>query len=133
MKGCQNTGHPPREPDRTPTGKPGEGVIEPILHRVVNGGGTLEKEYAIGRGRMDLCLRYGKTTMAIELKVWRDNRPDPLSKGLEQLDSYLSGLGLSQGWLVIFDRRSGLSPITERTTTESGVSSSGREITVIRG
>ncbi len=33
-------------------------VLMAFLHRVVNGGGTLEREYAIGSGRMDLCLRY---------------------------------------------------------------------------
>jgi hypothetical protein len=26
-----------------------------FLHRVINGGDTLEREYAIGAGRMDLC------------------------------------------------------------------------------
>ncbi|MBA4450342.1 ATP-binding protein, partial [Cylindrospermopsis raciborskii CS-506_D] len=35
-------------------------VLMAFLHRVVNGGGTLEREYAIGSGRMDICLRYGK-------------------------------------------------------------------------
>jgi hypothetical protein len=34
-------------------------VLMAFLHRVVNGGGTLEREYAIGMDRMDLCLRYG--------------------------------------------------------------------------
>lgn len=34
----------------------------------------IEREYAIGRDRMDLCLRYRKTTLGIELKVWRDKR-----------------------------------------------------------
>jgi hypothetical protein len=43
-----------------------------FLHRVVNGGGTLEREYAISSDRMDLCLRYGSTTLGIELKVWRE-------------------------------------------------------------
>ncbi|MFG6104218.1 ATP-binding protein [Leptolyngbyaceae cyanobacterium CCMR0082] len=108
-------------------------VMMAFLHRVVNGGGTLEREYAIGSGRMDLCLRYGNVTLAIELKVWRDHCSDPLSKGLEQLDSYLAGLGLTQGWLVIFDRRSELPPIAERTTTESTMSPQGRHINVIRG
>jgi hypothetical protein len=44
-------------------------VMMAFLHRVVNGGGTLEREYAIGSGRMDLCLRYKDVTLAIELKV----------------------------------------------------------------
>ena len=78
-----------------------------FLHRVVNGDGTLEREYTIGSGRMDLCLRYGGLTLGMELKVWRDGAPDPLTAGLTQLDGYLAGLGLDRGWLVIFDRRSG--------------------------
>ena len=108
-------------------------VLMAFLHRVVNGGGTLEREYAIGSGRMDICLRYGKVTLAMELKVWADKRPDPLKEGLPQLDKYLSGLSLDTGWLVIFDRRSGLPPLSDRTTTEMATSPAGREIIVIRG
>jgi AAA domain len=108
-------------------------VLMAFLHRVVNGGGTLEREYALGAGRMDLCLRYGATILGIELKVWRDRRPDPMSAGLEQLEQYLNRLGIETGWLVIFDRRNGLPPIEERTTTELAKTPSGRLITVIRG
>jgi len=108
-------------------------VMMAFLHRVVNGNGTLEREYAIGSGKMDICLRYGKQTLAMELKVWADKRPDPIKEGLSQLDKYLSGLSLDTGWLVIFDRRSGLLPISDRTTTENVVSPDGREIIVIRG
>jgi hypothetical protein len=108
-------------------------VLMAFLHRVVNGGGTLEREYAIGSGRMDICLRYGTVILAIELKVWRDKNPDPIKEGLQQLDKYLSGLSLDTGWLVIFDRRSGLPPLSDRTTTEMATSPAGREIIVIRG
>ena len=104
-----------------------------FLHRVINGGGTLEREYAIGSGKMDICLRYGKVTLGMELKVWRDRRSNPLKEGLSQLDKYLSGLSLDTGWLVIFDRRSGLPPLSDRTTTEMATSPAGREIIVIRG
>jgi hypothetical protein len=81
---------------------------------------------------MDLCLRYGAVTLGIELKVWRDGRPDPLARGLEQLDGYLAGLGLDSGWLVLFDRRSGQPPIEERTRVDEALSPSGRRIQVIR-
>ena len=108
-------------------------VMMAFLHRVVNGGGTLEREYAIGTDRMDLCLRYGTVTLGIELKVWRQGRPDPLSAGLGQLDKYLTGLGVESGWLVIFDQREGLPSIAERTTTETAQTSNGRQVTVIRG
>ena len=107
-------------------------VLMAFIHRVVNGGGTIDREYAIGSGRMDLCIRYGEVTLAIELKVWRNGESDPLSEGLKQIDGYLGGLSLNTGWLVIFDRRSGQPRIHERTFTESAVTKSNRAITVIR-
>ncbi|QOV22862.1 ATP-binding protein [Anabaenopsis elenkinii] len=108
-------------------------VLMAFLHRVVNGGGSLEREYAIGSGRMDICLRYGDVVLGMELKVWKQGKPDPLPKGLVQLDKYLSGLNLDTGWLIIFDRRPNLPPISDRTTTEIALSPLGRNITVIRG
>ncbi|MCC3466097.1 MAG: ATP-binding protein [Microcoleus sp. PH2017_06_SFM_O_A] len=107
-------------------------VLMAFLHRVINGGGTLEREYAIGRDRMDLCLRYGEVTLGIELKVWRTRKVDPLSKGLEQLDGYLARLGQDEGWLVIFDRRDNAPELEERLKTEIQTSPMGRLITVIR-
>ncbi|MBK5939236.1 AAA-like domain-containing protein [Halochromatium roseum] len=107
-------------------------VLMAFLHRVINGGGTLEREYAIGSGRMDLCLRYGAVTLGMELKVWRDGRPDPLAEGLKQLDTYLAGLGLDSRWLVIFDRRSGQPPIEVRTGSEQMTSPGGRGIVLVR-
>ena len=108
-------------------------VMMAYLHRVVNGGGTLVREYAIGTDRMDLCLRYGDITIGMELKVWREGRKDPLEAGLAQLDRYLAGLGLSTGWLVIFDQRLGLEPISERTTVEKVRSVGDRDIVLIKG
>jgi hypothetical protein len=107
-------------------------VMMAFLHRVVNGGGTIEREYAIGSGRMDLCLCYGDLTLAMELKVWRDGESDPLKEGLAQIDGYLNGLGLSSGWLVLFDRRKDLPPVSERTATHPATTPSGKAVTVIR-
>lgn len=107
-------------------------VLMAFLHRVVNGGGTIEREYAIGSGRMDLLLRYRDRVLAVELKVWRDHEPDPLTEGLGQLDRYLSGLGLDRGWLVLFDRRSGSPRLAARTSSLEATSPAGRRVTVIR-
>lgn len=108
-------------------------VMMAFLHRVVNGGGTIEREYAIGSGRMDLLVRYGETRLALELKTWRDGKKDPETEGLKQLDRYLDGLGLETGWLVIFDQRSDLPPIEERTTSASATTPAGRDVVIIRG
>jgi len=107
-------------------------VMMAYLHRVVNGEGTLDREYAIGMGRMDLSLHYRNLTMGMELKVWRDGKKDPLEKGLVQLDSYLNGLELETGWLVIFDKRSGLPELSERTTTEPATTPQGKNVIIIR-
>jgi hypothetical protein len=108
-------------------------VMMAYLHRVANGGGSIEREYAIGSGRMDLLLRFKGVTLPIELKVWREGEIDPLKEGLPQIDGYMNGLGLDSGWLVIFDRRKNQPPIRERTRTETALTPSGRTVTVIRG
>lgn len=108
-------------------------VLMAFLDRVANGGGSIEREYAVGRGRLDLCLRVAGEVLGIELKVWRDGRRDPVEEGLEQLDGYLAGLELDRGWLVIFDQRAEQAAIEVRTTAEVRRSPGGREVTVIRG
>lgn len=91
-----------------------------FLQRVVNGGGEVEREYASGRGRLDLLVRYGPDRFAVELK-----RVPPRGVSLEtireegvaQLAGYLSTLGLEEGWMIVFDQRPGLS-WEERLWTE---------------
>ncbi|MTJ28399.1 ATP-binding protein [Aphanizomenon sp. UHCC 0183] len=107
-------------------------VLMAFLHRVINGGGVLEREYAIGSDRMDLCLRYKDVTLGIELKVWRDKKRDPQADGIEQLESYLGRLGLDFGWLFVFDRRKNALPMEERLSTEVVVTENQYRITVIR-
>lgn len=107
-------------------------VMMAFLHRVVNGGGTLNHEYAIGHDRMDLCLRYGEMVLGMELKVWRTGASDPLTKGLPQLEGYLDRLKQPSGWLVIFDSRKNAPAIEERLAIELAVTASSRPITVIR-
>jgi hypothetical protein len=116
-------------------------VLMAYLQRVVNGGGYVDREYGIGRGRIDLCLRWphaggdGKRAWqreALELKVWRDGRPDPLEKGLVQLDAYLTRLQLDHGVLVIFDARNDAAPIAARTVFSAARTAAGREVTLLR-
>jgi len=107
-------------------------VLMAFLHRVINGGGVLEREYAIGSDRMDLCLQYKDVILGIELKVWRDKKRNPQADGIEQLESYLGRLGLDFGWLFIFDRRKNALPMEERLSTEVVVTENQYRITVIR-
>ncbi len=110
-------------------------VLKAFLQRIVNGGGRLDREYAVGRGRMDLCIRWPhegcEQLAALELKVWRPGRPDPLREGLEQLAGYLEKLGLEEGVLVIFDRRPEAGSAEERSGMEK-LLHEGRRITLLR-
>ena len=81
---------------------------------------------------MDLCLRYKDVILGIELKVWRDKKRDPQDEGIEQLESYLAGLGVDFGWLFVFDRRKNAPAIKERLSTQVITTSNQRSITVIR-
>jgi hypothetical protein len=116
-------------------------VLMAFLQRVVNGGGIVTREYGIGRRRIDLLVSWpwvdaeGKPQLqreAIELKVWRDGRKDPLAEGLKQIDAYLAGLGLDEGILVLFDQRAAAAPIEERTREEATETATGKRIRVLR-
>lgn len=119
-------------------------VLMAYLHRVVNGGGSIDREVGVGRKRIDLLVRWpckdddGKRAVqqtAIEIKVWRDRdkKGDPAPQGLVQLDDYLARLGLSEGILVVFDARSTAEPIEVRTRFEEARTASGRKVTLLRG
>ena len=115
-------------------------VFMAYLQRVVNGGGYVDREYGIGRGRIDLLVRKpytdadGKSAVqreAIELKVHRQGERNPLKDGLAQLDEYLARLDLGAGTLIIFDRRP--SALRRRPNPQFSrlPSLSGREITLL--
>jgi hypothetical protein len=117
-------------------------VLMGFLQRVVNGGGYVEREYGIGRGRIDLLVRWPYQAAdakrqwqreAIELKLWREGEPDPLAKGLVQLDGYLERLGLDRGVLVLFDRRPGRTSLPDRVRFDEATSPSGRPVRILRG
>lgn len=107
-------------------------VFMAFFARVANGAGSIEREYALGSGRIDLCLTYHHARLAIELKAWRSRQRDPEREGLVQLDAYLDALGVDDGWLVIFDQRKRRPPPSKRYRTAKKKTPSGRKVTVVR-
>jgi hypothetical protein len=116
-------------------------VLMAFLHRVINGGGYIDREYGVGRRRIDLLVRWpyrdgtGNRAWqreAVELKVWRPGRPDPVADGLRQLDDYLIRLGLEHGTLVVFDRRPKAPPLPERIRFGTEQTPTGRAVTLLR-
>ena len=110
-------------------------LVMSFLQRITNGGGRIEREYAVARGRMDLCIHWpyteGVQREVLELKVWRDKQGDPLDRGLKQISRYLGSLQLDHGALLIFDRRSEAAEIEERSELGE-LEHDGRRIQVLR-
>jgi hypothetical protein len=77
-------------------------ILQAFLQRIINGGGTILREYASGRERMDLCVIFGNNKYPIELKIRYSK--SVVREGIEQLANYMRTLGETIGWLVIFDR-----------------------------
>ena len=91
-------------------------VLQAFLHRVVNGRGRIEREYALGSRRVDLLVIWprpdlGESRFVVECKLVRDGQSHAhtVEKGLEQTAAYMDTSGASAGNLVVFDMREGRS------------------------
>ena len=95
-------------------------ILQAYLNRVVNGGGRIEREYGLGRGRTDLLLLWPRAPgqpsdlwerFVVECKVLRDADRKSLAwtveRGVEQTLGYMAKCGAAEGHLVVFDRRAG--------------------------
>lgn len=84
-------------------------LLMAFLQRVINGGGRIEREYAAGRGRMDLGVLFGGTWTVIEIKLVHagDGRATTLEEGVEQVNRYRGIIDPKcKAYLVLFDRTS---------------------------
>jgi len=77
-------------------------VIQAFLQRVLNGGGHISREMALGNKRADICIEWQGQKYPIELKIFRDAKT--ISDGLVQLSTYMERCGTESGWLIVFDR-----------------------------
>ncbi|MBW7877538.1 MAG: AAA-like domain-containing protein [Candidatus Cloacimonetes bacterium] len=72
------------------------------LQRLVNGGGAIHREYALGRKRLDILVTFAGEKFVSEIKLYRGEKT--LSDGLNQICEYLDQIGLSEGYLMIFQK-----------------------------
>ncbi len=91
-------------------------VLHGYLHRVVNSGGHITREYAIGRGRSDMVVEWPRPgrpladrplKQVIECKVVSEKKglESTIGQGLEQTAWYMDRCGAAAGHLVVFDLR----------------------------
>ena len=94
-------------------------ILQAYLQRIVNGGGRIEREYGLGRGRTDLLVLWPREAgqpsdlwgrFVIECKVLRDldrkSLAGTVEQGVEQTRAYMEQCGADEGHLVLMDRRS---------------------------
>ena len=88
-------------------------LLQAFLQRVANGGGRIEREYGLGRGRTDLLIVWpqGRRTrkFVVECKVVRKGLESTIREGLRQTRRYVDRCAAESGQLVVFDRRTGRS------------------------
>lgn len=90
-------------------------LLQAFLQRIINGGGYIDREYGLGRGRTDLLItkpltrQYGGPfqRIVLELKILRSNLEATIRKGLEQTAQYMDRCGgtINEGHFILFDRR----------------------------
>ncbi|MCL2779573.1 MAG: ATP-binding protein, partial [Polyangiaceae bacterium] len=88
-------------------------LLQAWLQRVVNGGGRIEREYALGTGRADLFVRFfrqvnGKRAeqrFVVEMKVVRERRSVEMTiaEGLTQTARYADRCSPDEAHLIIVD------------------------------
>ncbi len=114
-------------------------VLHAYLQRVVNSGGRIGREYAVGRGRSDLLVEWrqenqhgqaciGKYVIECKARTAKAGLERMVREGLEQTAAYMDRVGAESGHLVIFDLRPGLS--WEQRLYRKDPEQGGRPITV---
>ncbi len=85
-------------------------LLQAYLQRIVNGGGRIEREYGLGRGRTDLYITWPacpepRQRLVIEIKVKRakDSLETLIEKGTTQTLEYMQRCAATQAHLVVFD------------------------------
>ena len=77
-------------------------VLQAFLQRVINGGGQILREMALGRGRLDLGVHFRGAVYAVEVKT-RTLYEKSREKAHQQVLGYMDRLGVPEGWLVVVD------------------------------
>lgn len=102
-------------------------LLQAFLQRVINGGGRIDREYGLGRGRTDLLVSIkhpkGEQRIVLELKVQRGSRETTIEKALPQITRYMDTCGTNDGHLIIFHHDADISwddKIFEDETTHEG-------------
>ena len=104
-------------------------VLQAFLQRVINGGGQIIREMALGSGRLDLGVKFHDATYAVEVKTVALFEKSP-EAAYGQMLRYMDRLGVGEGWLVVAD--SDLSKPWDGKISTSALERDGKTIHVVR-
>ena len=76
-------------------------LLMAFLQRVINGGGRVEQEMAVGKGRSDLIVYFRSERFVLELKL--HCHPVDEERDLAQLAGYIDTLREKHGYLILFE------------------------------
>ena len=83
-------------------------LLQAHLQRVINGGGRIEREYALGRGRTDLLIVWPQggreRRWVVECKLRRGDLERTIEEGIAQTRAYADRCAAEAGHLIVFDR-----------------------------
>ncbi|MBF0471737.1 MAG: ATP-binding protein, partial [Gammaproteobacteria bacterium] len=102
-------------------------LLQAFLQRIINGGGRINREYALGRRRTDLIIEwpldeaaglYGEIQrIVIEIKIQHKSWEATLAEGLPQVADYADKAGAAEAHLLIFNRDPEVSWEEKNTST----------------
>jgi len=88
-------------------------LLQAFLQRIINGGGRISREYALGRKRTDILIEWpisddgffgDMQRVVIETKILYSNLDKTINEGLIQTKEYMDSVNANDGVLIIFDR-----------------------------
>ena len=103
-------------------------VFMAYLQRIVNAGGHITREFAVGTRRADLVVEYGGQQDVIELKMAHAYKA--LERGIAQVVGYAKRLSRDVGYLVLFEPDSD-TPFYDRGEVEE-MAQDGVTVVVVR-
>ena len=104
-------------------------VLQAFLQRVINGGGQIVREMALGSGRLDLGVHFRGAVYPVEVKK-ASLYAKSHEEAYRQVAKYIDRLGMSEGWLVVADPDL-TKPWEEKIGTDE-VSFDGKAIHVVK-
>jgi hypothetical protein len=89
-------------------------LLQAFLQRLINGGGRINREYALGRRRTDLLIEWPSDAergftgdvqrIVLELKLQKGDLEQLIEKGLEQTRDYADRCAADEAHLIVFNR-----------------------------